>query len=268
MIENFSTSEDQQENFKSIKTNFRKTDGTGLSVAGIGTTSTLKNNSSTQNISENESSDKTDDDIQDKVDITTTPSTEMTPTDKLKLKYNKLTIKNKELNLSNEKLEDKIEKQKMDFYIASNYNKINEKSLQNLPMISRQFNSSGYPQVDLDDFTIIKNKQNLDKVVQKAKTFKNIYKPGDIVSDNSSFNITKDNICYRNNGKPMKVTREFKDKYPECMVCTTIPAEKLKDSESWKDTKTNIEKVCLFNPKSKDNSGIANLKECKKMCSI
>jgi hypothetical protein len=66
----------------------------------------------------------------------------------------------------------------------------------------------------------------------------------------------------------MKLTKEFKEKYPQCMVCNIVSDKDLTDSDTWKNTKTNINEVCLFNPNSKKNSGIPNLNQCKKMCNV
>ena len=181
---------------------------------------------------------------------------------------NRLIIKNEELNLSKSKLEDEIKSQARAYYISSNFDKIEPESFKDMEFIAKRFDSQGYPQVNLKNFRVIKNQDQLDKVVDEVKTFKNYYKPGDIVTDNSSFNITKDNICYRTDGKPMKVNKQFKEKYPQCMVCSVVDKEDLADSDTWKDTKTNINEVCLFNPESKKDSGIPNLEGCQKMCSI
>lgn len=197
--------------------------------------------------------------------INTPPMSEQ---QKLETEYNQLVIRNKELNLSREKLQDEMKQQERAYYIASNFDRIDEESFKDLHLLDRHFNSEGYPQVDLKKFRVVRNENQMENVVNEAQSFKNIYKPGDIVTDNSSFNITRDNICYRANGKPMKVTKALKEKYPDCMVCNTIAQEELKDSDSWRNTRTNINEVCLFNPDAKDNSGIPNLEQCKKMCKI
>jgi len=186
----------------------------------------------------------------------------------MKLKFDKLKIKNEELNLSKDKLEDKIKEQQRAFYISSNFDKIDSGSFDDLHVISRNFSSDGYPQMDINNYKVIKNNKQMEKIVHEAQNFKNMYAAGDIVNDKSSFNISRDNICYRSNGKPMKLTKKFKEKYPECMVCNTVPQNNLKDSDSWRNTKTNINEVCLFNSKSENNSGIPNLKECKNMCKV
>lgn len=183
-------------------------------------------------------------------------------------KFNKLKIKNEELNLSKSKLEDKIKEQKRAYYISSNFDKIDEQSFNNMEFISRKFDSDGYPKINLNKFRLIKNQNQLDELVNEAKTFKNYYTSGDIVTDNSSFNINKNDICYRTDGKRMKLTKEFTNKYPQCMVCNIIDKNELDDSDSWKSTKTNINEVCLFNPESTKDSGIPNLEGCKKMCGV
>jgi hypothetical protein len=165
-------------------------------------------------------------------------------------------------------LEDKIKAQARAYYISSNFDKIDEKSFNGVNFIANKFNSDGYPQMNLKNYKIVKNQKDLNKIIDTVKTFKNNYKPGDIVTDNSSFNIDKDNICYRTDGKPMELTKEFKQKYPQCMVCNTVDKSDLEHSDSWKHTKTNINEVCLFNPESKTDSGILNLAGCKKVCNV
>lgn len=156
----------------------------------------------------------------------------------------------------------------MAYYISSNFDKIDDESFKGTDFLTHRFNSDGYPQIDLKNFKVIENQEQLDNVIGEVKTFKNYYKPGDIVTDKSSFNINSTNICYRADGKPMKLTEEFKEKYPQCMVCSVVDKKDLPDSDTWRETKTNINTVCLFNPESKNNSGIPNLSECKKMCKI
>lgn len=187
---------------------------------------------------------------------------------KMRKRINRLVIENEELNLSKSKLEDDIKNQARAYYISSNFDKIDSESFKGMDFIAKRFDSDGYPQVNLKNFKVIKNQEQLDDVVNEVKTFKNYYKAGDIVTDNASFNIDKNNICYRADGKPMKLTKAFLKKYPQCMVCSTVNKKDLADSDSWEDTKTNIESVCLFNPDSKKDSGIPNLEGCKKMCNI
>ena len=43
------------------------------------------------------------------------------------------------------------------------------------------------------DFKVIGIDNDLNKVLNEVKTFKNMYKVGDIVTQNSSFNINADN---------------------------------------------------------------------------
>ena len=172
------------------------------------------------------------------------------------------------MNLSNSKLEDKIKSQDRAYYISSNFDKIDEHSFSGMDFIANKFDSDGYPQMDLNEYKVVSNETQLDQIIDEAKTFKNYYKSGDIVTGNSSFNIDKNNICYRTDGKLMELTPEFKKKYPQCMVCSTVDKNQLANSDSWRNTKTNIDKVCLFNPKSKKDSGIPNLKGCKKMCNL
>lgn len=206
--------------------------------------------------------------IKNKNNININNEQTLTEQQTLETEYNQLLIKNKELNLSKEKLKDEIKQQARNHYISSNFDKIDKESVQDLDILNKHFDPEGYPQINLKNYRVATNKTQMENIINEAQSFKNIYNPGDIVTDNSSFNITRDNICYRSNGKPMKVTKDFKEKYPQCMVCNTISQDELKDSDSWRNTKTNIKEVCLFNPNTTNNSGIPNLDQCKKMCNI
>jgi hypothetical protein len=118
---------------------------------------------------------------------------------------------------------------------------------------------------------IISKQSELDVILTEAKNMKNFYKPGDIVTLNSTFGISKNDICYRQNNKPIKPTPDFIAKYPNCMVCAIEDENDdidLKNTQGWINTKTNISKVCLYNPDANPNSGIANLEQCKTFCNI
>jgi hypothetical protein len=124
------------------------------------------------------------------------------------------------------------------------------------------------------DKKIINNQTELNTVLSEASKMKNFYKPGDIVNTSSTFGITKDDICYRQNNKPIKPTPDFMKKYPNCMVCTieneneNEDNKNLTDTLGWKNTKTNISKVCLYNPNATSKTGTPNLEQCKTFCNI
>ena len=96
----------------------------------------------------------------------------------------------------------------------------------------------GYQALDLSKYTTINSKDEYDLLVNQCSSMKNYYKPGEIVTANSTLNINKNNICYRTDGKPMENINEISKKYSECMVCSVIPDSIVKDSNSWKNTKS------------------------------
>ena len=64
----------------------------------------------------------------------------------------------------------------------------------------------------------------------------------------------------------MNTDPKFMQKYQHCMVCSVNPESEYKDYNSWKKTKTNINKVCLFNFNAKPNSDILNYEGCMNNC--
>lgn len=177
--------------------------------------------------------------------------------------------KNNELTNIKNTIQDKLEKQSKAIYISNNYNKVDASSFDDELYFSLyNFSNTQFPEINLDNKKIIKNQSDLDSVLNKVKLMKNFYKPGEIVTSNSTFDINKNNICHRHDGKSIKPTSDFLQKYPECMVCSIESDQNIYDSNSWKTTKTNINKVCLFNPSAESNSGIPNLSDCQKFCNI
>jgi len=177
--------------------------------------------------------------------------------------------KNNELTNIKNSIQDKLEKQSKAIYISQNYDKIDSSSFDNeVDFILGKFNSTTFPQMNLDGKKIINTESDLSSVLNEVKLMKNFYKPGDIVLTNSTFDIDKNKICYRQDGKLIKPTVDFLQKYPECMVCTVESEQNLYESNPWKTTKTNINKVCLYNPTAETNSGIPNLNDCKKFCNV
>ncbi len=183
--------------------------------------------------------------------------------------------KNNEISNIKNTVQDALNKQSTAIYIAQNFNKIDSESFDNeLNFLLYDFASTKFPIIDLEKYTknghVIENEDDLKNILTDVSKMKNIYNVGDIVKADSSFNITRNDICYKNSeNKFNKIsTEELIEKYPECMVCEVRSESNLKNSPSWKNTKTNIKKVCLFNPSAEPNSGIPNLDECKKICQV
>lgn len=176
---------------------------------------------------------------------------------------------NKELTQMKNIIQEKLEKQSKAIYISQNYNKVDSSSFDDeMIFLLDDFANTIFPQIDTDNKKIIKTNSDLESVLNQIKQMKNFYQPGDIVKKNSAFDIDKNNICYRHDGIPIKPTTDLLNKYPECMVCSVEPSEDIYNSKAWKTTKTNINKVCLFNPTAQQNSGIPNLSDCQKFCAI
>ena len=51
------------------------------------------------------------------------------------------------------------------------------------------------------------------------------------------------------------------------MVCS-VHDKNFYNTQEWKNTKTNIDKVCLFNDNNKNYPGVPNLEQCKKFCKV
>ena len=180
-------------------------------------------------------------------------------------------LENQNLELSNIKntLKTKIKDQIFATYISNNYDKIDPSSLdEELSTILYNFENTVFPQINIEDKNLIDNQIKLNQILSETSKMVNFYKPGDIVNSNSTFGITKNDICYRSNGKPIKNNSEIIQNYPNCMVCSVEDEKNLMDTNSWKHTKTNINKVCLYNSNAEENSGIPNLKQCKQFCNL
>ncbi len=175
----------------------------------------------------------------------------------------------KEINDTRDKILKRIEEHDKATYIAKNFNKISAESFyKELNFIESYFRNNNLPTTDLSKYKIISNQSDLDSLIFTASNFKNIYKPGDLVTSNSTFDIDKNKICYQHKGALIKDDPSFMTNYPSCMVCSVNPDDSYNKTNSWFNTKTNIKEVCLFNPNSTPNSGIPNLDDCKKFCGI
>lgn len=211
------------------------------------------------------------------VSTTTIPQTVSNSTSKTTSKTQQqimkdLKQKNTELSNMKNTLQNKLLEQSQAIYLSQNFNKVDPSSFNDqLSYLLVEFADTRFPELNMDKKKVINTQTELDTVLADAANMKNFYKPGEIVTANSTFGIGKNEICYRQNNVPIKPTPEFMEKYPECMVCA-VEDEKddvdLVNTSGWKNTKTNISKVCLYNPKAKPNSGIPNLAQCKTFCNL
>lgn len=200
--------------------------------------------------------------------INTTDTTNMTNTNK----QNVIEEKTKELLNFKNTLENRLMEQSQAIYLSQNFNRVDPSSFNDqLTFLLADFADTKFPEINVDGKKLINNQTELDTVLSEASNMKNFYKPGEIVESNSTFGIGKNEICYRQNNKPIKPTPEFLAKYPNCMVCAVEDETDnidLKNTQGWINTKTNISKVCLYDPNAKLNSGIPNLAQCKNFCNV
>lgn len=182
---------------------------------------------------------------------------------------NNLKSENETLLNINKKINTLLEEQERSFYLANNFDKIDESSFNDENnFVLSTFNDIILPEIDLKKYRIIKTTAEFNNVLDEAKKFKNFYKPGEIVIDNSDFNITRNDICYSPQQELINSNPNFISQHPECMVCTINNKDDYKNTKSWKNTRTNIEQVCLFDPSVESESNILNLNGCKKFCNI
>lgn len=175
---------------------------------------------------------------------------------------------NNALKVSKETLEESMKKQARALFLSNNFYRIDDSSFNNeISFINNDFVDIRLPASDFDGKTLIKTQQEWNDLLAKANGYKNLYKVGDIVIKPSEYNISKDTICYKDYETHLSNDPNFKKKYPECMVCSVNPDTDYKNTKSWKNTKTNIHKVCLFNPNAPANSTILNYDGCRKLCS-
>jgi hypothetical protein len=176
---------------------------------------------------------------------------------------------NNALKMSKETLEDSMRKQARALFLANNYYKIDNSSFNNeVSFINDDFVDIRLPASDFSGKTLISSQQEWNDLISKANGYKNLYKPGDVVIKPSEYNISKDTICYKDYETHLSNDPNFKKKYPECMVCSVNPDADYKNTKSWKNTKTNIHKVCLFNPNAPADSSILNYDGCRKLCAL
>ena len=172
------------------------------------------------------------------------------------------------LNTHNEII-NKLEQQKRASFLSLNYDKVDEDSYNDEnDFINTSFNTTELSVIDISKFKIIKTEEEFDKILAEASNFKNIYEPGDIVTKNSNFNVSSENICYNSYQESIRNDPDFIKNHPKCMACTVYPQNKYKDTHSWNTTKTNIEHVCLYDPSAEENSKYLNYDGCMKFCNI
>ena len=173
------------------------------------------------------------------------------------------------LKVSKETLEESMKTQARALFLANNFYRIDDASFNNeLTFINDDFVDIRLPKSDFKGKTLISTTAQWKDLLTKANSYKNLYKPGDVVIKPSEYNISKDTICYKDYETHLANDPNFKKRYPECMVCSVNPDADYKNTKSWKNTKTNIHKVCLFNPNAPNNSTILNYDGCKKLCSL
>ena len=180
-----------------------------------------------------------------------------------------LKVENEELITLKNKLGSLLEEQSRGLYLSSNYNKVDVNSFNDeLDYVNTYFNDTKLPEINISSYNVINNEQKLNTLLNEAKTFKNIYAPGEKVLKSSNFNITKDDICYNRYKGKLAGDKNFIVNYPDCMVCSVNDTNSYEHDNSWKNTKTNIKEVCLYNPTAETNSGILNYDGCKKICNV
>ena len=173
-----------------------------------------------------------------------------------------LIIENEQLSNTLTTLEQRLKLQNRLQYISDNYMKINKSSFPDeLKLLNLYFASIDLPQIDVSTYNIISTEADFKTLINEAEKFVNMYKPGDIVTSNSTFNVDKNDICYKNINDPAYIKS-----HPDCMVCS-VNSDYL-NTPSWNNLKTNINTVCLFDKNTIPNSGIPNASDCKKLCNI
>ena len=155
-----------------------------------------------------------------------------------------LQSKNDELMNMKNTIQNKLQEQTQAILISQNYDKVDSSSFDDeLSFLLVDFANTQLPSIDIQGKKIVQTQSELYDVLGEATRMKNYYKPGDIVTANSTFNIGKNDICYRSNGKSIKLDSNFISQYPNCMVCSVESENNLENSNAWTNTKTNINKV-------------------------
>ena len=188
-----------------------------------------------------------------------------TPTSENSIKN--LITQNEELNQIKTVLQEKLVQQSRAIYLSDNYEKIVEDSFNDeVNFLNLEFDNIILPEINVENYVLVESENQLQGMINQAQGFVNIYKPGDIVYNNSTFGIDKNTICYPDLKKDQEMDPDFLKNYPNCMVCNIN--NPYSETKSWHNTKTNIDKVCLFNYNAEQNSGIPTLEQCQSLCEI
>jgi hypothetical protein len=177
---------------------------------------------------------------------------------------------NKACSNSRKTLEESMKKQARALFLSNNYFRIDDSSFNNeISFVNNDFVDIRLPESDFNGKRLIKTQQEWDNLLATVAQYQNLYKPGEIVLKTSDPGITKETICYRTWESTMANDPKYKEKYPECMVCSINPETDYKNTKSWKNSKTNIESVCLFNSDPTLKNGVTlNYDQCSKFCKI
>ncbi len=164
---------------------------------------------------------------------------------------------------------DKINTFKQNTEISQKFNKIDENSMNDI--INKFKNeliccSNDIPSIDNSKGIFISDINELSELIDKTSSFKNIYKPGEIVDSNSSFTIDKNKICFKSENKLSNLNPEIKNMFTGCIACS-VQSEDYSNTPGWNNTKTNIKQVCLYGDNPDPLLGVPNLEQCKKLCS-
>jgi hypothetical protein len=179
--------------------------------------------------------------------------------------YKQCSLSNDFILKKNKELENKINEQNRAIFINKHYNKIDENNFNN-ELFYKYFENVSFPQINLNNKVLINSVEDLNKIKDDMRNYKNIYKVGDIVNQPSTENISSDDICYKDYDMNILDNQNLKKNYTNCMVCSINSPENYKNDISWEKTKTNIKDICLYNINSEDNSLIPNYNKCKQLC--
>jgi hypothetical protein len=179
--------------------------------------------------------------------------------------YKQCLLNNEFIQKKNKELENKIDEQNRAIFIKNKYNKINKNNFNN-ELFYKYFENVSLPEIKLNNKYLVNSEEDLNKMKNNMRNYKNIYKIGEIVNQPSSENINADNICYKDYDMSNVDNQDLKKKYTNCMVCSINSPENYKNDISWEKTKTNIKDICLYNINSDDNSLIPNYNTCSKLC--
>ena len=168
---------------------------------------------------------------------------------------------NKELQKELENYKKKIllieieeEKIKTELEILKNYEKINDDEFIDIKMNT---NIGNIPtELKGNNIKIINSNDELLYLLSKSHRQKNIYKVGEAVTNDSTFYINKNDICYKD------IPTSDRHLYEGCLVCSINPTNNYLKTE----TKTNINSVCLYNNKSNKDKSIPSSTLCKGLC--